>query len=106
MVQVARAEWIGNGWVRVARGQAEHDSVLAREKMIALLQKEIAELSKEEVALTSQIEQARGAVDAGEQEIQVSGTELNAMHRKRSEVDGKLSFLNREPHIGYRARIL
>jgi chromosome segregation protein len=83
-------EWIGNGWVRVARGQAEHDSVLAREKMIALLQKEIAELSKEEVALTSQIEQARGAVDAGEQEIQVSGTELNAMHRKRSEVDGKL----------------
>ncbi|MDH3941535.1 MAG: chromosome segregation protein SMC, partial [Xanthomonadales bacterium] len=83
-------EWIGNGWVRVARGQAEHDSVLAREKMIALLQKEIAELSKEEVALTSQIEQARGAVDAGEQEIQVSGAELNAMHRKRSEVDGKL----------------
>ncbi|MDH3925531.1 MAG: chromosome segregation protein SMC [Xanthomonadales bacterium] len=83
-------EWIGNGWVRVARGQAEHDSVLAREKMIALLQKEIAELSKEEVALTSQIEQARGAVDAGEQQIQVSGAELNAMHRKRSEVDGKL----------------
>jgi len=83
-------EWIGNGWVRIARGQAEHDSMLAREKMIGLLQKEISELSKEEVALGAQIEQARGAVEAQEQQIQALGAELNAVHRKRNEVDGKL----------------
>ncbi len=35
----ADGEWIGKSWVRIARGQAEHDSMLAREKMITALQK-------------------------------------------------------------------
>jgi chromosome segregation protein len=83
-------EWLGNGWVRIARGQAEHDSMLAREKMIGLLQKEIAKLSKEAVALSDEIEQSRGTVEAQEQQIQASSAELNTVHRKRNEVDGRL----------------
>ena len=83
-------EWLGNGWVRIARGQAEHDSMLAREKMIGLLQKEIAKLSKEAVALSDEIEKSRGTVEAQEQQIQASSAELNTVHRKRNEVDGRL----------------
>ncbi len=83
-------EWLGNGWVRIAHGHAEHDSMLAREKMIGLLQKEIAELSKEAAALSEEIDTAREAAEAQEKQIQSAGAGLNAVHRKRNEVDGRL----------------
>ena len=83
-------EWLGNGWVRIARGQAEHDSMLAREKMIGMLQKQIAKLTKEADALSGEIEIARGQVEAEEKQIQALSAELNVVHRKRNEVDGRL----------------
>jgi chromosome segregation protein len=83
-------EWLGDGWVRIARGQAEHDSMLAREKMIGLLHKEIAKLTKEADTLSGEIEQTRGQVEAEEKQSQASSAELNTVHRKRNEVDGRL----------------
>jgi chromosome segregation protein len=83
-------EWIGNGWVRIARGQAEHDSMLAREKMIGQLQKEVAKLSSEAGSLAQEIEESRAATEGLDQQIQQSSAALNAVHRKRNEVDGRL----------------
>ena len=83
-------EWIGKSWVRIARGQAEHDSMLAREKMIAALHKEVGKLTVREASLAEEIAQARAGVEETESRIQVTQTAVNALHRKRNEVDGQL----------------
>ena len=83
-------EWIGKNWVRIARGQAEHDSMLAREKMIAALKKEVAKLTTGEASLAEEIAQARTGVEETESRIQAVHAEVNSLHRKRNEVDGQL----------------
>jgi chromosome segregation protein len=83
-------EWIGKGWVRVARGQLEHDSMLAREKVIAELTKDVGKLSAEEAGLAGEIVKARADAEETESRIQTVQAEVNALHRKRNEVDGQL----------------
>ena len=83
-------EWIGKSWVRVARGQASQDSMLAREKNISQLQKEIAKLSAVAEKSNASITQARGETEQQEVHINEAQAEVNALHRKRSEVDGQL----------------
>ena len=84
-------EWIGKGWVRVARGQAEQDSMLAREKVIGQLQGEISELSGRAGRMRRAI-RLNCAKDMERAEAQIPGSraEYNALHRKRNEVDGQL----------------
>jgi chromosome segregation protein len=83
-------EWIGKGWVRVARGQAEQDSLLAREKAIERLQQEISELSSRVEKSAAQSGELRSNMEQTEARINTVQAELNALHRKRSEVDGQL----------------
>jgi chromosome segregation protein len=83
-------EWIGKGWVRVARAQTEQDNMLAREKAIARLEKEVAGLSSEAGKLAAQIETSRKQAESLESRVQEEQAQLNALHRKRSEVDGQL----------------
>ncbi len=83
-------EWIGKSWVRIARGQTGQDSMLAREKAIAQLQEEVGRLSAEADSLSRAVEKARAAASETEGRIQQAQTELNALHRKRNEVDGQL----------------
>ena len=83
-------EWIGKGWVRIARGQAGQDSMLAREKMIAQLKKDLARLSTEASGLSEEVSTTRTAVKSTEGRIQEIQATANALHRKRNEVDGQL----------------
>jgi len=83
-------EWLGKGWVRVARGQSDQDSILAREKLIARLQKDVGKLTAEESGLSASIEKARASAEKAETGIQQAQAEVNALHRKRNEVDGQL----------------
>jgi chromosome segregation protein len=83
-------EWIGKGWVRVARGQAEQDSMLAREKAITRLQKEISELSAKAEKCFAQTGKLRDSLELAEARIGEIQAEFNALHRKRNEVDGQL----------------
>jgi len=83
-------EWLGKNWVRIARGQAAQDSMLAREKAIAGLLKDVARLSAEAKSLLQQLEKARAASKETENRIQQAQAEVNAVHRKRNEVDGQL----------------
>jgi len=83
-------EWIGKSWVRIARGQAEHDSMLAREKMISALQKDVKKLSAEAATLSEEISTARTTVEETEKQIQSVQAEVTGLHRKRSGVDGRL----------------
>ncbi len=83
-------EWIGKNWVRVARGQTEQDSMLAREKVIKRLQKEMSELSGRAEKSVSKTTELRDRVEQAEARIGELQAEFNALHRKRNEVDGQL----------------
>ncbi|MBT8047335.1 MAG: chromosome segregation protein SMC [Xanthomonadales bacterium] len=83
-------EWIGKSWVRVARGQTEQDSMLAREKIIARLRKEVSQLSADASGLSAEITESRDAVKQTESRIQAAQSDVNSLHRKRNEVDGQL----------------
>ncbi len=83
-------EWIGKGWARVARGQPGQDSMLAREKTIARLEQEIARLVSGTKKMGAAGEQARDEIQQQEFRISEAQAEVNALHRKRSEVDGQL----------------
>jgi chromosome segregation protein len=86
----AAGEWIGNGWIRVARGAAGQDSMLEREKMIARLEKDVKKLSAQASALAAQVEQYGNAASSLETDIQEKQTSVNALHRRKNEVDGQL----------------
>jgi len=83
-------EWIGRNWVRVARGQADQDSMLAREKMITRLQDEIAGLTSSAEKTSNEAENQRVTIKQAEADIALAQTEFNALHRKRNEVDGQV----------------
>lgn len=83
-------EWIGRDWVRIARGQAGHDSMLAREKMIAALAEDVEKLTAEEAALSAAIEAARREYEESETSVGDAQAAINALHRERNEVDGQL----------------
>jgi chromosome segregation protein len=83
-------EWIGNGWLRVARGQNDHDSMLAREKMISRLEKDVEKLTAAEAGLAGEVEQARAQSGELEVRIQDLQTSVNTVHRKKNEIDGRL----------------
>jgi len=86
----ASGEWIGKEWVRIARGQAGQDSMLAREKMITKLQEEVEKLASEANELTEELSTTRLAVKEAEGQLQELQAEVTALHRKRNEVDGRV----------------
>jgi chromosome segregation protein len=83
-------EWVGPGWVRVARAQSEQDNMLAREKAISRLESDVGRLSAEAGKLAADIEQGRERSAALDKEVQQRQADLNALHRKRNEIDGQL----------------
>jgi chromosome segregation protein len=83
-------EWVGRGWLRIARGQSEHDSMLARERMIESLGTDVARLTEEAEALSGSISRVREAAETCGVRIQDVQARVTALHRRRNEVDGKL----------------
>jgi chromosome segregation protein len=86
----AAGEWLGRGWVRVARAQTEQDNMLAREKVITRLEGEVRTLAEEVSGLAGRIEQSREESAALENRLQERQAQLNALHRERSEIGGQL----------------
>jgi chromosome segregation protein len=64
--------------------------MLAREKMISALGKDVSELTAGEAQLSAEISRAREGAEANEKQIQELQTSVNALHRRRNEIDGKL----------------
>ncbi|MGK2927475.1 MAG: chromosome segregation protein SMC [Lysobacterales bacterium] len=83
-------EWVGSGWVRVARSHGDQHNMLARERAIARLEVEVGELSAESAGLAASIEQARAAAVTLDDRLQELQAQVNAVHRRKSEVDGQL----------------
>ncbi len=66
-------EWIGRGWVRVARAQTEQDNMLAREKAISRLEGEVGEADwRRPRSLAAQIEKTRDQSGSLEQRVQAA----------------------------------
>ncbi len=82
-------EWLGAGWVRIARGKAAEDGMLARENAIAELQDSLQQLTAEVGEQSGRLEAEREALAELQQQIQDLQTETNNLHRKRSEVEGQ-----------------
>jgi chromosome segregation protein len=83
-------EWLGKSWVRIVRGQSGHDSMLAREKMITRLQKDVSKLSADAAVTSEDIAKVQSVVDETESRIQALQADVNSLNRKRNEVDGQL----------------
>lgn len=83
-------EWIGRGWARVARGQSGPDSMLAREQAISRLDQDITRLLAGTKKRGAVGDQARDEIQQREVRISAAQEQVNALHRKRSEVDGQL----------------
>ena len=82
-------EWLGDGWLRLARGKAGEDGMLSREKAIEELQEGIAMLG---AAVATQVSGHQGEhVDlaALQQKIQDLQLEVTAQHRRHSELAGQ-----------------
>jgi len=86
----AAGEWIGPGWLRVARGPGGQDSMLEREKMITRLESDVARLGAEEQELSGQIRTRRERVQELEAASQEQQERVNGLHRRRNEVNGRL----------------
>jgi chromosome segregation protein len=100
-LMTAAGEWMGKGWIRVARGQSDHDSMLAREKAIARLAQEVQELTASASELGLDIDRSTRRSAELEQRISELQSEVNALHRRRNEVDGRLE--SRQSSIGLMA---
>jgi len=82
-------EWLGLGWVRVARGKPGEEGMLARENAIATLRQELEQISPQVAAAHQQIESERDALSSLEQKIRDDQVEANLLHRRRNEVEGQ-----------------
>jgi chromosome segregation protein len=92
-------EWIGSSWVRIARGQADYDSMLAREKLISSLKKDVAQLSGQASKLAQAVEKAKSSAQNKESLILAAQAETTTLHRKRNEVDGQLESRQSSIHL-------
>ncbi|NNK38418.1 MAG: AAA family ATPase, partial [Xanthomonadales bacterium] len=83
-------EWVGTGWVRVARGEAGRDSMLARAKAIEALEAEVGQRSAEAEKLAQAVGKGQAEMDTLAAQVQEQQAAVTALHRRRSEVDGRL----------------
>ncbi|NNJ65383.1 MAG: chromosome segregation protein SMC, partial [Xanthomonadales bacterium] len=83
-------EWVGAGWVRVARGEAGRDSMLARAKAIEALEAEVGQRSAEAEKLAQAVGKWQAEMDTLAAQVQEQQAAVTALHRRRSEVDGRL----------------
>ena len=86
----ADGEWVGRGWIRVARGPGGQDSMLEREKMITRLESDVARLTAEEKELSGQIGELRTQAQDLEAAGQEQQAQVNGLHRRLNEVNGRL----------------
>mgnify|MGYP000041243122 CR=1 FL=1 len=84
-------EWVGPGWARVARGATGQAGMLAREKEIGDLEKQIAALDKRVEKLGNETADLRRALREREQAIGALQGKANEAHRERTQAESRLS---------------
>jgi chromosome segregation protein len=89
---VTRAgEWVGPGWVRVARAAGGQAGMLAREQEITALEEQLGDVREQWQKQQSGNEKYRAGLQSLEASIQELQVEVNQLHRTRSELEGRLS---------------
>lgn len=88
---VTRAgEWLGPGWLRIARAEDAGQGTLVREREIQALRAQIETLGESEAGLGDQIAQARDAVAHAEQDRENAQRALYLAHRSVAELAGQM----------------
>ncbi len=83
-------EWIGPGWVRVARSGGGKAGKLEREQEIARLKDEVGAVRSQWHKQRKDNDKARDGIQGLESTIQELQARVNDLHRSRSELEGKL----------------
>ncbi len=86
----ADGEWVGKGFVRVARAQGSQVGVLAREREIAELSSRIEQLAAEIEEHAGALENSRIARLDAERDRDDAQRETHAGHRRLAEISGQL----------------
>jgi len=82
--------WIGNGWLRVARGQDEETGVLERQKEIIALEEKLTKQQEAVLALEQALEAGRGELQQAESRREDLQAEANLAHRQFSDARAQL----------------
>jgi chromosome segregation protein len=83
-------EWIGPGWVRVARGVAGRSGALAREQEIEDIEDRLEEVQEALHKQQAANEKASSAIQQAEAQALSMQAEINQLHRSGSELEGRL----------------
>jgi chromosome segregation protein len=86
-------EWVGAGWVRVARGASGQAGMLARQQEIIALEAEIKTLGGHLHTLEAVNEKLREGLPEREHEIAGLQSAANEAHRQHSQLESQLSAL-------------
>ena len=87
-------EWIGPGWVRVARCESGQAGRLAREQEIQRLEGEFSTGEADVQQQGDAAEKQRDAILAGEESLEKRQGDLNRVHRLHSDLESRLLGVN------------
>ena len=82
----ADGEWLGRGWIRVARGPGGQDSMLEREKMIARLTGDVAKLGADFERIAGEVGALHCPSSADEQPTAIVDKALDEARRSAADV--------------------
>jgi chromosome segregation protein len=80
--------WLGRGWVRVARSEAGHAGVIAREKQLRALAQDLAEREKQASGLEAGLTASRTSLAALEKQRDDLHAQVNRLHHDLVNVRG------------------
>ncbi len=80
-----RAEWLGHGWLRVARGADDQAGVLAREEEIRSLEQELERSVQQNAELGSRCDAVRERLTDGDQQYEELQSEITRLNRRHAE---------------------
>jgi chromosome segregation protein len=83
-----RGVWLGRGWIRVARSEAGHAGVIAREQQLRALGDEAAEKEKQALALESGLADVRSRLSDLERRRDELHAQVNRLHHDLVNVRG------------------
>ena len=97
-------EWLGPGWVRVARSDPGSGGVIAREQELKALRKQLAKLREQEKQVTRRLSDGEKSMAELEQSRDEVQTQVNMNLRRAAELDGQIqSKQSRIDHLDNRA---
>lgn len=83
-------EWVGPGWIRISRSESGQAGILAREKEIKQLGRQLTDLEAELKKVRKGLGNSNESIAAQNDALETSQSNLNLLHRQRSDLESQL----------------